>query len=470
MKFIQLILIMLFSYSTFYGQVNDTIKDTHKAKEKEAIKFNLNESGSHFIQLTMLNQTWLRYNENNDSTTVFNKYQSNTIDVGLRRTRFQLLGKITDRTFVYFQFGQNNFNAAYNYTSNRKIAAFIHDALCEYKLSNKDQLKIGGGLTVLNGLSRFSQPSISSIMTTDVPVFLQYSVDQTDQFDRRLSVYARGQLSKFDYRVYISNPFPINSNGLTPAPLSKNANFVNNNSFAPGKAPGIHYQYGTYLTYNIFETEGNLTPYMPGTYLGKKKVWNISFGAVYQKNAMWLLSKNEMGVFADTSFSNMLHLGIETFIDLPINKEKGTAVSAFAGYYNTNYGKNYIRFNGAMNPATGGTAKNMLQSNAYGNAFPMFGTGEVFYSQVGVLLPKKLLGNNNGQLLPYASMQYANYEYLNHKNMMVFNLGASWLIKEHNSKISIDYQSRPTYYYNSTLDVKEGKRKNAIVLQYQIFF
>ena len=385
------------------AQTKDSLFVKPEVKNKNALKYNLNESGSHFFQVTFLNQTWLRYNENNDSSTVFNKLQSSTTDIGLRRTRMQLFGQINDRAFIYFQFGQNNYNSAYNYTSNRKVAAFFHDALCEYKVSSGNQLKIGGGLTVLNGLSRFSQPSVATIMTMDVPVFLQYSVDQTDQFDRRLAVYARGQLGKLDYRFYCSNPFPINSNGATPPAISKNASFVNTLAYPAGKSPGIKNQYGTYISYSIFDKEPHTTPYMSGTYLGTKKIWNIAIGGVYQEKATWFLSQNAYGAFVDTSLANMLHFSIESFIDIPLNKEKGTALSTFAGYYNTDYGQKYLRYNGIMNPATGGIAKTMLNSNAYGDSYPMFGSGQVIYAQFGYLLPKGFIKEKNGQLMPYVS-------------------------------------------------------------------
>ena len=437
-------------------------------KEKNALKFNLNEDGSHYFQAIFLNQVWLRYNESNDGTTLFNKTSPNTFDIGLRRTRVQLIGQITDRTFVYFQFGQNNFNNAYNYNGNRKIAAFFHDALCEFNLAKKNQLKLGGGLTVTNGLSRFSQPSVGSIMTLDVPVIFQYSVDQIDQFDRRLCVYARGQIGKLDYRVYMSNPFPISSNGATPPTLSKNAQFVNPNVFPNGQGPGISNQYGGYFAYNIFENETHTTPYMPGTYLGTKKIWNVAFGGIYQQNATWFLKQDTSGAYKDTAFANMIHFSVETFLDMPINKDKGTAVNFFAGYCNTNYGHNYLRYNGIMNPATASTATNMVQSNAYGNAFPMFGTGQVAYAQFGFLLPKKLLGTDNGQLMPFVSAQYADYEALQHKGMLLFDAGLNWLIKGHNSKISIDYQNRPTYYFDNKGDVQNGSRKSCFILQYQI--
>lgn len=472
MKIIK-ILLLIFPYSFFSqiqsNQLSNTVQSESK-KEKNALRFNINENGSHYFQITFLNQVWLRYNQNNDSSTLFNKYVPSSFDIGLRRTRIQMFGQINDRTFLYFQFGQNNFNDTYNYTSNRKIAAFFHDALCEFKVSNKDQLKIGGGLTILNGLSRFSQPSVSTILTLDVPVFLQYSVDQIDQFDRRLAVYARGQLGNLDYRAYLSNPFPINSNGAAPMAISKNASFINTAAYAPGKSPGVNYQYGYYLSYNFLEKETHSTPYMSGTYLGQKKIFNIATGLVYQKDATWFLSQNKCGAYTDTSLANMLHLSIESFLDMPINKEKGTALSAFAGFYSTNYGQNYLRYNGIMNPATGGTAKNMIQSSAYGNAFPMFGTGKIIYTQFGLLLPKKLIKEQNGQLMPFLSAQYGDLQALQNKPMITIDAGINWLIKNHQSKISIDLQNRPTFLLNSTNDVVAGNRKNSVIIQYQIMF
>lgn len=457
---------------TAAAQQKDTagLPPSKPAPEKTALKFNINTDGTHYFQAVFLNQTWIRFNESDDGTTLFSKKAPTTFDIGLRRTRVQLFGQITDRAFIYFQFGQNNFNNVYNNPGNRKIAAFMHDAVCEYRLSKGNQLKIGAGLTVLNGLSRFSQPSVGTIMTLDVPVFLQYSVDQIDQFDRRLAVYARGQIGKLDYRAYLSNPFPITSNGLGSAAISKNATFTNPLGIPNGNGPGINNQLGAYLAYNFFEQETHTTPYMQGTYLGAKKIFNIAVGGVYQKAATWRVAPDATGAYKDTVFDNMLHLSIETFLDMPLNKEKGTAISAFGGYYNTNYGKNYLRYNGIMNPATASTATNLVQANAYGNSFPMFGTGQVGYAQLGLLLPKKLLGENNGQLMPYISGQYADYFALQNKGMLVLDAGINWLINGHRSKLSLDYQNRPTFYLDAGSNVMSGSRKGCVILQYQISF
>lgn len=440
--------------------VSDTIPlVAPKITKPEILKFNLNESGTHYFQVTFLNQVWLRYDQSNPNTLVQGAKQPETFDIGLRRTRIQMFGQITDRTFLYFQFGQNNFNSMYNTTTsaNRKQAVFFHDALGEYRISKKNQLKIGAGLTITNGLSRFSQPSIGTIMTMDVPVFAQATVDQTDEFSRKLSVYARGQVGKLDYRISISDPFPINTNGFPVPPLTKNASFAN---------VGHTKQFQTYLMYQFFDHEQHNTPYMTGTHLGQKKVFNIAGGVIHQKNAMW---RKETAI-SDSTFQDMTLWCVESYLDMPLNKEKGTAISAHAGYFNYNFGTNYLRFNGIMNPANGITGTNNITGAgaAYGNAYPMMGTGNIFYSQFGYLLPKKLLGENRGQLLPYASMMNANYDRLG-VPMRVYNVGVNWLISGHKSKLSLDYQNRPTYLVNSSNIIEQGDRRGTVTLQYQIF-
>ena len=72
----------------------------------------------------------------------------------------------------------------------------------------------------------------------------------------------------------------------------------------------------------------------------------------------------------------------------------------------------------------------------------MFGTGKVWYGQIGYLMAKDLLGSNNGQLMPYFSWTSANYHRLQDQ-MNVWNVGVNWLIKGHNSKIYIRLRTGP---------------------------
>jgi hypothetical protein len=453
-KISKIVLIIAILVSSIAAKAQkDSISTTVK-KEDRPLKFNLNDDGSHFFQVTFLNQTWVRVNESNPGTTVMGETKNNTLDIGLRRTRIQMFGQITDRAFIYFQYGMNNFNFLNGYTDNgsgnRKIAAFFHDALGEYRVTKGNQLKLGGGLTIANGLSRFSNPSVGTIMALDVPVFAQATVDQTDEFSRKLSVYARGQVHKFDYRMVLSDPFPFQSSGKA-ATINADATFA-------GKRH--HKQYQGYLMYQFFEHEGHLTPYMTGSYLGSKKIFNIAGGIIYQKDAMW----KQMG--KDTTYQDMLLWSVESFLDMPLNKEKGTAVTAYVGYFNYNFGSNYVRTQAQMNPANG---VNLPQDSPYkgsisgsGNGWPMMGTGNIIYSQVGYLLPKNLLGSV-GTLQPYATFQTNNFTKLKDR-ANVYDLGVNWLFKGHKSKLSLDYQNRPVYKNDNTV----GTRKGCYILQYQL--
>jgi hypothetical protein len=439
------------------------------SKEDKPLKYNLNEDGSHYFQVTLLNQIWLRENHSNPGTTVQGEGAPYTFDIGLRRTRIQIYGQITDRSFVYFQFGQNNFNFNYNGqgSGNRIIAAYFHDALCEYRVSKSNQLKLGGGLTIANGLSRFSNPSVGTIMALDLPIFAQATVNATDQFSRKLSVYARGQIGKIDYRLVLSDPFPAiqssaGSNFTTlPGGVLNVANYA-------GK--GHHLQQQAYVMYQFWEHEGHTTPYMTGSYLGKKKVFNIAGGIIYQKAAMWKRTGTAVG---DTSYQDMLLWCVESFMDTPLNKDKGTALTAYLGYFNTNYGTNYIRTQQQMNPADANAKAPFSNSvSKGGNGWPMFGTGQVIYAQAGYLFKRDLLGNH-GTLQPYATYQRNMFKALADP-ANIYDVGVNWLMNGHKSKISLDYQNRPIYNNIGVGDPTGLKpavsgRRGCLILQYQIY-
>ncbi|AUD01191.1 hypothetical protein CWM47_04790 [Spirosoma pollinicola] len=442
-----------------------TTAPKHKpATEKNELKYNLNESGSHFFKVTFLNQAWLQLNQSNPGSTVIGVPKGNTLTIGLRRTRMQLFGQLSDHVFVYFQFGMNNFNylnGGFNQTasSQRKVQAFFHDAVAEYLVfKNKNYLNIGGGLTIVNGLSRFSAPSVATIMSMDVPVFAQATVDQTDEFSRKLSLYARGQVGHLDYRIAMSDPFPIQTNGSALPAYGPNSIFA---------LKGHEKQLQGFFMWQFFDKESHQAPgYNTGTYLGAKKVFNLEAGFITQKNAMVHLAAP-----GDTIYENMNLWSVASFLDMPLSKEKGTAVNAYLGYFHTDYGNNYLRFNGAMNPASDISAAQRpgALGGTQGNTFPMFGTGSVVYGQFGYLMKRDLFGAGNGTLMPYVQAQIANYQRVS-STLGVYNLGLNYLIKGHNGKLTLDYQNRPYYEPSSgTSQLSAGGRRGQLTLQYQIF-
>lgn len=159
---------------------------------------------------------------------------------------------------------------------------------------------------------------------------------------------------------------------------------------------------------------------------------------------------------------------VAAFYDGAVNKEKGTAMNAYVGYFNTPYGPGYLRYIGAMNPADGPVASPTYYAGSQGNAFPMNGTGHIFYLQFGYLLKKDLLGKDKGTLMPYTTIQTASFDRLN-KQATVINMGINWFIKGNNSKVSLDYQNRPVYTFINDNLVRDSIRKGQFVLQYQFF-
>jgi len=406
----------------------------------------LNEDGSNYFKFTLVSQVWLRNTDLNPGSTINGFEKNNFTDIGVRRARVQAFGQIADRVFIYSQFGMNNFN----YSSDRKAGFFIHDIMGEYEVVRK-HLSLGAGLSAWNGLTRFSAPSVGTIMGVDAPLFEQSTNDVTDQFLRKLSIYAKGKLGKLDYRLVMSSPMsPLKAAGYSPL-LTSNASF----SAKPAKM-----QVHGYFQWQFLDQEANTTAYTTGTYLGTKRVFNIGAGFQYQPDAMWRAGNN-----GDTIESNLQHFAVDAYYDAPINATTGTAISAYASYINFNWGKGYLRNQATMNPATGTSKPEIL--NGSGNGYPSFGTGNLLYGQIGYKFKNDLIGKST--LMPYASLQYAHYERLN-DNMAFWDGGVNWLLKGHTSKLTFAYQSRPVYQLNAVSGGADKiDRKGSVLVQFQVF-
>ena len=211
-----LYLLLIFNFMLL-SHISAQVQANNKKKEIDELRLKLNEDGSHYVKFNVLGQLWFRFNESNPGTTVQKEPATKTFDIGIRRLRFQLFGQLTDHAFFYIHFGQDNFN----FLASRKFVPFIQDALAEYKVkTGSEALIFGGGLTIAAGAVSFYPASASqhnALQTCSVFAFPTF--DLTDQSARKLSIYARGQVAKLDYRIIISNPFPISSSGITLPPL-----------------------------------------------------------------------------------------------------------------------------------------------------------------------------------------------------------------------------------------------------------
>ncbi len=427
-------------------------------KLQNGLRYYLDKSdSSRFIQLSMVAQFWARNTDNNPYTTVQGTPESNTTDMSVRRIRFVLSGSLTDRVNFFVQFGQNNLN----YLSARKAGSFFHDITADYAIIKK-KFSLGAGLNGWNGPSRFSNTSVGSILVLDPPNYQEVTNDTYDQFVRRLGVYAKGKLGKLDYRVTVGKPFVIQTTS------GSGTEAINVNSAFSTLPPNLVYQ--GYFMYQFLDQESNFGPGTTGSYLGKKKVFNIGAGFYSQKNAMFRYGSQAA---KDTIKQDMKLFAVDVFYDAPLNKEKGTAISLYACYSNYNYGTNFIKVTGPDNPASGSSKSAVPGATAFdksnfGNAFPYIGTGNVGYIQSAYKFKNNLLGDQ-GTLQPYIDMQYANYDRLKDP-MFVFDVGVNWLIYGNNSKITLNYQSRPYFAPDSSGALVQNSRLGEWVIQYHVSF
>lgn len=431
-----------------HSQQTTATAEPGKKIEYPEFKKKLNETGSHYIKATVVAQIWSRYTDVNPGSTLNGYGNQNPFDIGIRRIRANFLAQPTDRIFLYAQFGQNNFNI----TSKINTGAFLHDLVGEYRIHPK-MFTIGTGLSGWSGMTRFSAPGVGSILGSDAPLYQQVTNGITDQFLRKLSIYAKGKIGKLDYRLALSDPMTAQSNTSFVSKISTTQTMIS------PRPPQLQTQ--GYLSYQFFDQEDNTLAYTTGTYHGKKKIFTIGAGWIQQQNALWILKSP-----GDTANVNMTLLGADIFAEIPLSSKRN-CISLYSAFTDFQLGKNYLRYTGAMNPSTGINSSSAVSSGAGGNAAPIIGTGRTLFTQIGYKFKDDLLPGQ-GSIQIYGSAQISKYEALKN-NMMLYEGGINWLINgDHHSKLTLSYQSRPVYSKDSKGDNVTNSRRGMAVLQYQI--
>lgn len=445
---------------------------TAKAQNSEhygsGLKLGLNQQGDKYVRFIVWNQIWARWIDNNGGTMVNGSPSNSTMDIGARRLRMLAYAQISPRYLILTHFGINNqtfvngggsgSTGTGGYGQGKKPQLFFHDAYNEYAVvpninplsgkANKFTLSIGAGLHYWNGVSRLSSASTLTFLMIDAPVFNWPLIENADQFARQYGIYAKGAYKKFHYQVSIDKPFATNVKPTDSANVA-----VDNSGDAAGALSG-------YFDYHFFDQESNLLPFRVGTYLGGKKVFNIGAGFYHQargtrsSNAVGITQTHDINLFAG-----------DVFLDLPIgNKKKNMAITAYGVYYNFDFGTNYLRATGIMNPGTADptapAADKVLEGP--GNARVLLGTGSITYVQAGFLLPK--FKNNKVRIQPIAAIAYKQFDALKAAGSF-WDAGCNFYIDAHNAKITAQYSSRPLY--NAvTKELKD--RKGEMQIQFQV--
>ena len=410
----------------------------------------LNEDGSKYLRLILWNQFWLRSTENNPGTAdPAGDKAARSFDIGTRRSRVLAYAQISPRFLILTHFGINNqtfINGGAPGAGAKKPGLFIHDAWTEYMVV-PNNLYVGAGLHYWHGISRLSSASTLNFMTLDAPIFNWPNIELTDQFARQYGIYAKGMLGGFDYRIALNKPFAAGSAALEGQAVNRlNDNFATSGYF--------NYQFG--------DKESNKLPFMVGTYLGSKSIFNIGAGYYYHPESTHSLREGNLRKHSTTLLS------ADLFWEQPT--AAGGVISLYSVFYNYDFGPNYIRNIGILNtgqaPEAGTPLADQLSFNGVGNNQPTIGSGNISYTQLGYGFPKF---ENGTQLMPYITYTRKDFERLNDSSNQ-FDFGLNYFINGHNAKLTLQYSTRPIYKREAvTSNISLDGYRGEWILQTHIF-
>lgn len=465
-------LLLIFSVTAMqcvYGQDSISIKkDTVKVSSEKnpldigELRINLNDKGDKWLKFGISSQIWLRSIDNNPGTAVNGVPQNQTYDAGIRRMRLIIQSQVTPFYSVFLQMGINNqsFNSGGgtgtgNNGAGKKSPFFFHDAYNELAIiprndfqtgkPNKNNLYLGAGLHSWNGVSRLTNASTTKMLAGDIPVFNFPTIEMADQFARQLGIFVHGELDRINYRFSVNKPFATSLKPAVGGPA------VENNQ--SGKL-----SYSGYAFYQFFNKETTVTSFLPGNNLAAKKVLNLGAGFYTNKDATQTQPTENNFESHDVSI-----FGADVYTELPLgNKNKEMGLTLYSVFYRYNYGPDYLRISGLLNPGTSDplfTGQRALEGA--GNNRVLMGTGNIWFSQMGFVLPKfsKIL-----KVQPFFNYALKDMKALN-QNGSYYDIGANLYLYGQNARIVAQYSSRPLY---DTAFQKVFDRKGEFLLSFQI--
>ena len=383
------------------------------------MKFNLNDDGSKYLRVISWAQIWGQYNS--DRPLDGNGNEQADLDFSVRRARVMMYAQINKDFLILTHFGLNSLNADSMSPTGKGEGSqlFLHDVWAQYSLGKDHAL--GGGLHYWNGISRLNNQSTLNIMTLDNQRQAWATLGLSDQFARHIGMYAKGAFGKLQYRVAINSASTSNLQA-TAVPVNGGAATYTGTRLLGSKEAGK--TYSGYFEYGFLDAESNFLPYKVGTYLGTKKVFNVGAGFFSHPNGAVIA--NGSGVLSGEDVSVF---GLDAFYDVPVGTQ-GAALTAYALYQNSDYGKNYRL----------GTT---------------YETGSMIHGHVGYVIP----GKSKTRFQPYISYDDRKIDALN-DNATQLGIGANAFFSGHHSKLTLEYQ---------TLKYATNKAVNTITLQAMIY-
>jgi hypothetical protein len=414
----------------------------------------LDEKGKKYIRFLTWAQVWTAFTDNNPGTVdAYGDLKDDSLDIGLRRTRFLTYSQLTEKYLILLHVGINNQTFTNGggsgtagigpYGAGKKPQIFVHDVWNEYAVLPQSEgsdfsLALGAGLHYWNGISRKSSSSTMGYMTVDAPIFCWPNIEFSDEFARQLGWYAKGKFHKLDYRCAVTPP----------------CNAAARPTLNPARAVNIathSLAFAGYFDWQFWDQESNLLPYKTSTWLGEKSVFNIGAGFYVHPDASGILDAG-----GQLQKQDQLALGFDCYLDKPIG-DCGAALTMYSAYYIFDYGDNYFRNIGIMNTGQLGS-KDFLAAEGItptisgaGNAQPFLGTGEILYLEGGYVLPSWVLGESHGKLQPFGAFTHKNLAWLDDAAFN-WDMGVNYLLDGHRAKLTFQYSLRPKFIEQTEAD------------------
>jgi len=431
------------------------------------IKLNLNPEGSKYMRLIAWNQVWVRYTENNPGSSINGDQATTSTDVGNRRLRLLVYAQFSERYKIVTHFGINNqtfinggaagTGGTGGYGAGKKPGMFFHDAWNEYavvlpKADKLFSLTLGAGLHYFMGVSRMTMASTLNFMTIDAPIVNWPLIEVSDQFARQMGLFAKGKIGRLEYRFGLNKPY---ATSIAPPAVTHDSVAI-----ATDFNGNPNWSQTGYVEYQFLDQESNFLPFKVGTYVGTRKVFNIGAGFYFNQdgtrsNVAGLIRHHNISLFA-----------VDAFLDMPFgNAVKKSAITAYSAFYIYDYGPRYIRNIGIMNVSSAdtsytGTDKALAGA---GNAQPTLGTGNIWYTQAGYLLPSAK-ENPVARIQPFVAYTFKDFERYSNTSSQ-FDIGANVFLDGHHTKITAQYSTRPLY----TSNIASPSSKGEFILQLHIY-
>jgi hypothetical protein len=372
------------------------------------LKFKFNKDGSKYLRIISWAQVQADYNT--DQTFDANGNENSNLNFNLRRARILMFAQINKDFLILTHFGLNNLtsNTLSPVGKAEGSQLFFHDVWLQYSLM-KDHT-IGVGLHYFNGISRGNNQGTLNMLTLDNHRQSWSTLGLSDQFARHLGVFAKGKYGKLQYRVAMNDASVASLDNRTT--VAGGDAVYNGRATLGSKAAGK--TFAGYFDYHFLDEESNFLPYKVGTYLGSKKVFNVGAGFFLHPNGAVMNTGNniegeDVSIFA-----------IDAFYDAPIGN-RGNAITAYAVYQNSNYGKNYL--------------------------FSAYGTGNMMYAHVGYLIKGDQLKT---RFQPYASYGTHSYDAVNEARNTL-GVGINAFMSGHHSKLTLEYKNEKFINLNTTI-------------------